>query len=200
MPGRLPSSFSLRRRQSRRLRSVTRSVEPTRGNENDRGFTRESRARRLRSLREHIPVRRLERFERREPATRKEADGAAEPPSDPRTQYVTGVQQRCRPLRLEAQQRAELVARPVERRIAEAVLILGREIHAPQLEVARDVLEEVYELEPRADGVARRHELRIVEPAQDAEHEPSAGVRRMLAVVLQVVPGLVGGDALVDAV
>src|SRR5205807_9418386 len=157
-------------------------------------------ARRLRSLREHIPVRRLERLERREPTTSEEADGAAEPPSDPRTQYLARVQQRRRALRLEAQQCAQLVARPLERRVTEAGLVLGREIHAPRLAVARDVLEEVHELEPRADGVARRHELGIVEPAQDAEHEPSAGVRRMLAVVLQVVPGLVGGDALVNAV
>src|SRR5437868_14285216 len=126
MPGRLPSSFPLRRRQSRRLRSVTRSVEPTRANENDRGFTRESRARRLRSLREHIPVRRLERLERREAATRKETDGAAEPPSDPGTHYLARVQQRRRALRLEAQQCAQLVARPLERRVAERVPVLGR--------------------------------------------------------------------------
>src|SRR5438309_10983215 len=134
MPGRPPSIFPLRRRQSRRLRSVTRSVEPTRANKNDRGFAREPRARRLRSLREHIPVRRLERLERREPTTSEEADGAAEPPSDPRTQYLARVQQRRRALRLEAQQCAQLVARPLERRVTEAGLVLGVEIHAPQPE------------------------------------------------------------------
>ena len=42
--------------------------------------------------------------------------------------------------------------------------VLGRQIDAPELEVARHVLQEVDELQARAHGVARRDELGIVEP------------------------------------
>src|SRR4051812_27449690 len=125
----------------------------------ERGLAREPRARRLRPLREDVPARRLERLERGKAAAGEETYGAAESPADPRTQHVACAQQRRRALRLEAQQRAQLVVRPVERRAAEAAQVLGRQVHAPELEVPGHVLEEVHELEPGAHGVARRDEL-----------------------------------------
>ena len=103
-------------------------------------------------------------------------------------------------LRLEPEQRAQLLGRPVERRVAERAPVVRRQVDASQLEVARHVLQEVHELEAGADRVARLDELRVVEPPQDAEHEPAARVGRVDAVVLQVVPRLVLGHPLIHAV
>src|SRR5436305_14575867 len=119
-------------------------------NENDRGLTGEPCARRLRPFREHVPACFLERVERGEPASSEQADGAAEPAADPGAKLVSRTQQRRGALRLEAQQRLELAARPIERRAAEATDVLLRKVDAAELEVARHVLEEVDELETRA--------------------------------------------------
>ena len=108
--------------------------------------------------------------------------------------------QRRRPGRLEPEQRAEVVARPVERGVPEPGTVVRRQIDAAELEIARHVLQEVDELEPGADGVARSDELGVVEPPQHAEDEPAARVGRVDAVVLDVVPRLVRGHALIHAV
>ena len=78
--------------------------------------------------------------------------------------------------------------------------IVCRQIDAPQLEVARHVLQEVHELEAGADRVARRDELLVVEPPQDAEHEATARVGRVDAVVLQVRPRGVLAHPLIHAI
>src|SRR5581483_1648527 len=109
-------------------------------------------------------------------------------------------EERRRAFRLEAEERGEPGVRPVERRVAEAAPVLGGEIDAAELEVARDVLEEVDELQAGAHRVARGHEAGIVEPAQDAEHEAAAGVGGVHAVPLEVVPCLVLGHPLIHPV
>ena len=109
------------------------------------------------------------------------------PPIRARSVSPCAQQRRCA-LGLETEQRAQLVARTVELRIAEALPVLGREVHAPELEVTRHVLEEVDELQPGADGVARGDELVVVEPAQHAEHEPPARIGGVDAVLLQCRP------------
>src|SRR4051794_1739334 len=168
--------------------------------EHDRGLTCKPGARGLRPLREDVPVRILERLERGKAAAREEADGAAEPPADSRAEQITRLQERGGALGLETEQRAKVVAWPVERRRPEALAVFAGQVHAAELEVARHVLQEVHELEPGADRVARRDELGVVEPAEHAEHEPTARVGRMDAVLLHLVPGLVLGHALVDTV
>ena len=94
----------------------------------------------------------------------------------------------------------ELGARSVERGHAEHAPVLEREVDAAELEIARHVLQEVDELQPGADVVARGDELGLVVEAQQAEHEAADGVGRVAAVLLQVVPGLVLGDALIHPV
>ena len=83
---------------------------------------------------------------------------------------------------------------------AEPAPIVGGEIDAAEREVARDVLEEVHELEPGADVVRPGDELRLVRAADHAEHEPPDRVGRVCAVAAQRVPRLVLGDALIHAV
>ena len=114
--------------------------------------------------------------------------------------HLAGAEQLRSARRLEAQQLAQLRARPVERRLAEPPPVLRRQVHAPELEVARHVLEEVHELQPGAHRVARRDELRLVEPPQHAEHEPPARIGRVDAVVAQLLPRLVLRDALIHPV
>ena len=116
----IPYAKFFARARVTRCTSAYACVDRRSSHEDERGLAREPRARRLRPLREDVPVRRLERVERSEPAAREEPDRATEPPADPRAQHVARTQQRRRALRLEAKQRAQLVARPVERGIAEA--------------------------------------------------------------------------------
>ena len=78
--------------------------------------------------------------------------------------------------------------------------VLEREVDAAELEIARHVLQEVDELQPGADVVARGDELGLAVQAKQAEHEAADGVGRVAAVLLQVVPGLVLGDALIHPV
>src|SRR4051812_48984616 len=122
--------------------------------EHERSLAREARARRLGPLGEDIPARVFERLERCEPAAREETDCSAQPAADPRAQEIAGAQERRRTLGLEAEQRAQLVARTVERRRPEALAILARQIHATELEIPRDILKEVDELETGTDRVA----------------------------------------------
>ena len=160
----------------------------------ERRLAREPRARRLRPLREDVPAGRLERVERGKAAAREERRPRGRAGRRSARAARRRREQLRRALRLEAQQLAQLGARPVERRLAEAAPVLRRQVDAPELEVARHVLEEVHELEPGADRVARRDELGVVEPPQHAEHEPADRIGRVDAVLAQVVPGLVLGD------
>jgi len=145
-------------------------------------------------------VRGLERVERSEPAAREERDSPSQAAPDAHAKHLACAQQVGRAHGLEAEQLAQLLARPVESRVAEAATILGGQVHAAELEIARHVLEEVHELESRADGVARRNGLRVVESAEHAEDEPAAGVGRVHAVVLHLVPRLVLAHPLVHPV
>ena len=95
---------------------------------------------------------------------------------------------------------AEEAYAEVERRHAEPTAILRREVDPPQREVARHILQKVDELEPGADVVAERDGLVVVKAAQDTEHEAAAGIGRVDAVVVEVIPRLVLGDPLVDSV
>ena len=80
---------------------------------------------------------------------------------------------------------------PVELSDAEAAAVLGREVHASKSQVARPVLEEVHELEARADVVRPGDELHVVRAPDDAQHEPADGVGGVAAVLAKVVPALV---------
>src|SRR5262249_4189930 len=105
-----------------------------------------------------------------------------------------------RPPGLELEQEAKLLVRSVERLDLEAATILGRHVDPPEREVAGNVLDEVDELEPGANVVAQCDRFFVVEPAQDTEHQASAGIRRVDAVVLDVGPRLVLGDPLIHPV
>src|SRR5262245_49429606 len=119
---------------------------------------RQSRAGGARALREDVPLGPLERPERGKPATREQADGAADSAADARLQRSAGGEQPARPLRLELERARQLRARAVEHSDAEATPVLRRQIDAAELEVTRHVLQEVDELEPGADVVARADE------------------------------------------
>src|SRR5262245_42453972 len=92
-----------------------------------RSLPREPHPRRLRPLREDVPASGLERFERREPSARKEPDGAAETPADARAQELARAQESGGTLGLEPEQRTQVVARTVERRVAERAPVLRRD-------------------------------------------------------------------------
>src|SRR6516165_6136213 len=68
-------------------------------------------------------------------------DRTAQAPPDPLAQHLSGGQELRGALRLESEQRAQLLGRPVERRVAERAPVLGRQVDAPEVEVARHVLE-----------------------------------------------------------
>ena len=78
--------------------------------------------------------------------------------------------------------------------------VLGRQVDAAELEVARHVLQEVDELQSRADVVARGDELRLPFEPQQTEHEAADGIGGVAAVLAQVVPRLVCGDPLIHPV
>ena len=142
----------------------------------------------------------LQRVERREPAAGEEPDPTPHAPPDPLAQRLTRREEVSRACRLEAQQLGQPLVRPVEHRHLEVPAVVGRQVDPPEREVARHVLEEVDQLEPGADVVGGGHELRLVCQLQQTEHEPPDGVGRMHAVVLQVCPRLVLGDALIHPV
>src|SRR5207248_489847 len=125
-------------------------------------------------------------------AARATADSHAEP--------LAGCEERAGSLGLEPQQLAERLARAIELHDAEPAPVLGGQVDPPELEVARNVLEEIHELEPRADVVARGDEPGIAVAPEQAENEPPDGVGGVDAVVLEVGPRLVLGNALVDPV
>ena len=114
--------------------------------------------------------------------------------------HPTRCEQLPRPRGLEAQKLRQLRARPIERCDAEPPPVLAREVHAAELEIPRHVLEEVDELQARADLVARRHELRVAVQMQQPEHQPPDRIGGVPAVLAQVVPRLVVRVALVDPV
>src|SRR5438046_6955141 len=136
----------------------------------------EACARRPRPLREDVPARRLERVERRQAASREERDGAAEPAADQLAEIVAAAQEPPRARSLELEQLPQLRRGPVERRVAELLAILPRQVDTAELEVAGHVLEEVHELEAGADVVRGGDRALVVEASQHAEHEPSARI------------------------
>src|SRR5439155_4117163 len=75
---------------------------------------RESRPGWARSLGEDIPVRRFERIERRQPASREQADSPADASADSRLQGTAGGKQPSRPRGFEPKQLEQLRARAVE--------------------------------------------------------------------------------------
>src|SRR5262245_43575704 len=99
------------------------------------GGEREPCPRRARSLGEDVPLRPLERLERREPSPREEADGAADSAADQRLERAAGREQRAGAVRLEPQQPGQLRARTVEERHAEVATVVGREVDAAELEI-----------------------------------------------------------------
>src|SRR3954447_20165895 len=101
---------------------------------------REPRPRWARTLREDVPLRALERLERGEPAARKEADGASPPSADARLQQRTSGEEIPRARRFVLERVPELRTGPIERGDAEAQPVLGRQVDAAELQVARHVL------------------------------------------------------------
>ena len=160
----------------------------------------ESRARGARPAVEDVPVRALERLQRSQPAAAEERDGATHAAAEAAPELLARAEQRPRPVGLVAQQHLELRARLVELRHAEARPLLGRQVDPPEREVARDVLQEVDQLQAGADVVRERDQLGIVRAAEDAEHEPADRIGRVDAVVLEVGPGRVLRDPLVHPV
>src|SRR3954470_12156003 len=161
---------------------------------------REPRPRWAGTLREDVPLRALERRQRGEPAAGEEPDGASNPPPDARLQQHTAGKEIPRTRRFVLERAPELRAGPIERGDAEAPPVLGREIDAAELQVARHVLQEIHELQAGADVVALGNDVGLAVEAQQAEDEPADGVRRVAAVLAQVVPGLVLRDPLIHAV
>src|SRR5947208_5367975 len=101
---------------------------------------RETHPRRTRALRKDVPLRGLQRLQRREPTAREQPDGAADATADPLLQQATEAEQPARARRLELQQRAQLRGRTIEHGHVEQPPVLGREVDATELEIARDVL------------------------------------------------------------
>ena len=137
------------------------------------------------------------------PPARVERDREPRPPAERPAQRQPLLQERAGAGALEAKKLGDgRRQRPGEVLVgdAEAPQVLLRQVDAPEREVARRVLEEVDELEPRADRVAHRDELGVPGPPVDAEHEAADRVGRVRAVLAHVLPGLVAAAHLVDAV
>src|SRR5439155_3833650 len=164
------------------------------------GCQSEASPRRTRPLGEHVPVRGLERIERREPAACEEADRPPHPAADPLLEHASSSEEVSSAQRLVTKQLEQLGSWTVEHGHAERAAVVERQVDAAELEIARHVLQEVDELQPGADVVARGDQLGVVVQAEQAEHETADGVGRVAAVLLQVAPGLVLGEALVHPV
>src|SRR5439155_4202790 len=100
------------------------------------GLACESGARRPGAAAEDVPAGRVERVERGEPTACEQCDRASEPPPDPLAQHLPRGEQLRGALRLEPQQPAQLLRRPVERRVAERAPVLRRQGDPPELEVS----------------------------------------------------------------
>src|SRR5690348_11625358 len=111
-----------------------------------------------RALREDVPLRSLERLERRQATPREETDGAPDAAADSRLQQAPGGEELAGARRLELERLRQLRARPLERDDPEATTVFGRQVDAAELEVTRHVLQKVHELQSGADVVARRNE------------------------------------------
>ena len=98
-------------------------------------------------------------------------------------QDLTPGQQPARPFSLELQHPGQRGAGPVELGDAEALTIVARQVNPAEREVARHVLQEVDELEARADVVARCDEPRVAVQAQQPQHEPPDRIRGVPAVL-----------------
>ena len=72
----------------------------------------------------------------------------------------------------------------------EAVQVLGGEVNPAATRVACDVLPVVHELESGADLIGSVKSLGIVQP-EELQHEATDGIRRIAAVLQQLVPGLI---------
>src|SRR6266516_5423397 len=142
----------------------------------DEGCQSEAGTRRTRPLGEHVPVRGLERIERREPATCEEADCPPHPTADPLLEHSSGGEQVSSARRLVTEQIEQLGTRTVEHGHTERTAVVERQVDTAELEIARHDLEEVDELQPGADVVARGDQLGVAVQAEQAEHEPADGV------------------------
>src|SRR5438477_339041 len=111
---------------------------PRSRNERSRCDARETHARRLRPAGEDVEPGSLERSQGREPAACERSDRAPGAAAEPPAQLVAAREQTPRALGLERQQLAQRLVRAVELGDAEAAPVLGGEIDAPELEVARD--------------------------------------------------------------
>src|SRR5438128_504521 len=118
-------------------------------------------ARRTGPLREHVPLCRLERIERGETAAREQPDAPPDASADAVLQHSSRGEQSACASGLEAEQLQQLWGRAIERGHAEATPVLGREIDPAELEIARNVLQEVDELQTGADVVARGDQARV---------------------------------------
>src|SRR5205823_4886354 len=161
---------------------------------------REPCPRGLRTAVEDVEACPLERLDRGQATLREGGDRTADAAADPPAERAAGREVAPRASRLERQQLDQLLARRVELRDPEPAAVVSRQVDAAELEVSRDVLDEVDELEAGADVVAQGDGLGIAEPAEHAQYEPAARVGGVDAVALHVVPRLVLGDALVDPV
>ena len=112
---------------SRRVIRRPRRTPPGRSShEDERRLAREPRARRPRPPREDVPAGRFERVERRQAATREERDRRpSRPPIRARSTSPAASSSVAR-CASNAEQRAQLRARPVERRLAERAPVLRR--------------------------------------------------------------------------
>ena len=188
---------------SRRVMRPTSAYAVARrsSHEDECGLAREAGARRLRPLLKMSQPADLERVERGQPTAGEERDRPPEPPADPRAQHLARGEQRPprAPPRTAAAPRSSS-RRPVERRIAEACAgppPAGRCARA-RGRAARPAGSS------RAGGRCTPsrspRRARLVELAQDAEHEAPARVGRVHAVLLQVRPRLVLAHPLVHAI
>src|SRR2546428_10863975 len=84
-------------------------------------------ARRARPSGEHIPVRRLERIERRKATTREKPDCPPHPAADPLLEQTSRAEQAPRPRRLVAEQLEQLRAWTVEHGDAESAAVPPRQ-------------------------------------------------------------------------
>ena len=159
-----------------------------------------ARAGRSRALGEDVPLCRLERLECSEAPARKEADRASSSATDPPLQETPGAKKPTRAIGLEAQQQEKFRTRPIERGHGETAPVDGRQVDATELEITRDVLKEVDELQSGADVVARRNELRVMSEPQEAEDEAPDGIGRVPAILTKIVPRPVFGDPLIHPV
>ena len=107
------------------------------------------------------------------PRAKSATPGPTRPPSF-RSELLAGAQQAARPLGLELEQPPQRLVRLPQLGDAEAPPVFGRQVHAPQREVARHVLQEVHQLQAGADVVGERNQLGlVVRPSTPSTRRPT---------------------------